>query len=96
MSRLNLLEFLSLHFISPLPYAIPHRFCIEILPKIHDQIKWLNLESLSIRRVLLAANYPNLNALRLYNLTVEDAQKILSGKIFNNEVFSKKNSFLFR
>lgn len=91
ISCLNLLEFLSINFISPLPYPILHRFCIEILPKIHDRIKWLTLESLSIRRVLLAASYPNLNGLGLYNLKMEEAENIFSSKIFNNEVFFKKN-----
>lgn len=91
ISRLDLLEFLSIDFISPLRYPVLRRFYIEILPKIHDQIKWLNLESLSIRRVLLAADYSNLNGLGLYNLKMEEAEKLFSGKIFKDEVFSKTN-----
>ena len=99
----NLLEFLSIDSISPLPYPILDRLCLNILPKIHSRIQSFNLESLSIRRVLFSAKYPNLNGLGLYNLKMEEVEKIFSGKIFNNEVLSKtrttnylkrKNSFI--
>ncbi|CAF4381930.1 unnamed protein product, partial [Rotaria sp. Silwood2] len=36
------------------------RFCLQILPEIHYKIKWLDLESSSMERILLATNYPNL------------------------------------
>ena len=89
INHLNLLKFVSIDYISPLPSPILDRLCLEILPKIHSRIQWLNLEFFSIRRVLLAANYPNLNGLGLYNLKMEDAEKIFSGKILNAEVLSK-------
>ncbi|CAF2919891.1 unnamed protein product [Rotaria sp. Silwood2] len=47
------------------------QFCLHILPKTHDKIKWLNLESCSIERVNDATNYPNLNALGLHNVQQE-------------------------
>ncbi|CAF1473128.1 unnamed protein product [Adineta steineri] len=47
---------------------IVDRFCINILPKIDYNIKSLILESQSMERILLAANYPNLTELKLYNV----------------------------
>ncbi|CAF3280027.1 unnamed protein product, partial [Rotaria sp. Silwood2] len=50
-------------FIYPLPASMLNRFCLQILPKIHHRVKWLNVESTSMERILLATNYPNLNGL---------------------------------
>ncbi|CAF1183127.1 unnamed protein product [Adineta steineri] len=48
--------------------SITDRFCINILPNIDYNIKSLILESQSMERILLAANYPNLTELKLYNV----------------------------
>ncbi|CAF5041222.1 unnamed protein product, partial [Rotaria sp. Silwood1] len=34
------------------------RFCLQILPEIHHNIKWLDLESSSMKHVLRTAHYP--------------------------------------
>jgi hypothetical protein len=77
---------LTLYFvdelISPLPDPILDRFCLQILPQIHHQIKWLNLESRSMERILLATNYPNLNGLGLYNIDVAQALTLFDSKLF--------------
>jgi hypothetical protein len=77
---------LTLYFlnkcISPLPDPMLDRFCLQILPKIHHKIKWLNLESTSMERILLATNYPNLNGLGLYGIDVEKALSLCNGKLF--------------
>jgi hypothetical protein len=57
------------------------RFCLQILPKIHHKIKWLNLESRSMERILLAKNYPNLNGLGLYDIDVEKALSLFNSKL---------------
>ncbi|CAF4303105.1 unnamed protein product, partial [Rotaria sordida] len=57
-------------------HIILNRFCFEILPKIHTKIKWLDVESSSIKNILYAADYPNLNTLGLYNIK-EDKIKYL-------------------
>jgi hypothetical protein len=44
------------------------RFCRNILPKIDYNIKSLTLESGSMERILLAADYPNLTKMKLYNV----------------------------
>ncbi|CAM4904474.1 unnamed protein product [Rotaria socialis] len=49
-----------------LPDIMLDRFCLQILPKIHHNIKWFSLESSSMERVLLAADYPNLRQLDIF------------------------------
>jgi hypothetical protein len=61
---------------------ILNRFCLQILPEIHDKIQWLDLESSSMKHVLRAANYPNLDSLALYNIDEESARSLFTGKIF--------------
>jgi hypothetical protein len=56
-----------------------NRLCSHVLPKIFDRIKWFNLESTAIDRIFLAANYPNLSGLGLYNLEVEQAKHLFTG-----------------
>ncbi|CAF1194198.1 unnamed protein product [Rotaria sordida] len=60
--------------------TILDRFCLEILPKIHDKIEFLDLESSSIKRILLLTNYPNLYGLGLYDLATETAKDLFTGK----------------
>ncbi|CAF4715779.1 unnamed protein product [Rotaria socialis] len=68
-------------FIYPLPDPMLNRFYLQILPEIHHKVKWLNLESTSMERILLATNYPNLNGLGLYDIDVEKALSL-----FNNDI----------
>ncbi|CAF1476532.1 unnamed protein product [Rotaria sordida] len=53
--------------ISSIDDRIFDRFCIDILPKIHHNVKHLIIESMFMGRILLAGNYPNLTSLRLFN-----------------------------
>lgn len=41
------------------------RFCVELLPQIHDRIQIMTLESSSIQRILSAAQFPYLNSITL-------------------------------
>jgi hypothetical protein len=52
----------------------------QILPKIHHKIKWLDLEPLSMKRVLLSIDYPNLYGLSLFNIERELAVRFFGGK----------------
>jgi hypothetical protein len=61
--------------------SILDRFCLEILPKIHDKIEWLILESSSMQRILLATNYPILRGLTLYDLALKTARELFTGRI---------------
>jgi len=67
-----------------------NRFCLNILPEIHDKIQWLDLESSSMKHVLRAANYPNLHVLGLYNINEESARCLFTGKLFQFNCFYSK------
>lgn len=56
--HLNLMKLSSNGDINPLNNSILHRFCSEILPEIHHQIKWLDLESLSMEKFFLLQIIP--------------------------------------
>ncbi|CAF4965013.1 unnamed protein product [Rotaria sp. Silwood1] len=82
-SRLSFVKWLSDDFIDLFCFDIMlNRFCLKILPEIHDKIKWLDLESSSMKHVLHAIIYPNLDTLGLYNINEESARSLFIGKIF--------------
>ncbi|CAF1264653.1 unnamed protein product [Rotaria sordida] len=71
--------------------TILNQFCFRILPEIHNKIKWLGLESSSMKHVLRAAHYPNLDSLGLYNIDEESIRclftdETLSSGIFKNQI----------
>lgn len=43
------------------------RFYNYILPRVNDNVKCFILESITMERILLAANYPNLTELKIFN-----------------------------
>jgi len=64
------------------------RFSLQILLSIHHKIKWLNLESSCMKRIiLLATAYPNLYGLGLYDIEIETALALFIGKIFSFRFF---------
>ncbi len=69
--------------IYPLDDRVLDRFCSDILPQIHHQINILNLQSLSMERILCATDYPNLYKLGLYNINNEIAERVFTGKTFH-------------
>jgi hypothetical protein len=73
--------------ICPLVDTIFDRFCLHILPEIHHKINILNLESLSMERILLSADYPNLYGLGLYNVDEKTVERVFAGKIFHFDCF---------
>lgn len=57
------------------------RFCLHILPAIHEKIQWLYVDSSSTKEILCATDYPNLYGLALFNLereTVENLHLVFS------------------
>ncbi|CAF4209205.1 unnamed protein product [Rotaria magnacalcarata] len=60
-------------FVYPLPNSMLDRLCLHILPEIHQKIQWFDLESRSMKRILLATPYPNLYGISLYNIQTETA-----------------------
>jgi hypothetical protein len=69
--------------INSLDDSILERFQSEILPKIHYKIKWLDLEPLCMKSILLAADYPNLHGLSLFNIERETILRLFGGKLFH-------------
>ncbi|CAF4539221.1 unnamed protein product [Rotaria sp. Silwood2] len=70
---------------------ILNKFCSQTLPKINTKIKWLDLESESMKNILDAVDYPNLYALGLYNIEEETAESLftderLISSIFKNQI----------
>ncbi|CAF3057200.1 unnamed protein product [Rotaria socialis] len=58
------------------------RFCLQILPEIHDKTTRLDLESSTMKHVLRAVAYPNLHVLGLYNIDEESIRCLFTGKLF--------------
>ncbi|CAF3787381.1 unnamed protein product [Rotaria sp. Silwood1] len=83
-SHLTLMRCFSDDSIDSLPDPILDRFCLQILHEIHYKIQWLNLESSSMKRILLATNYPTLFGLGLYDIEIETALSLFIGKIFSS------------
>ncbi|CAF3405774.1 unnamed protein product [Rotaria socialis] len=94
--HLTLMRCLSDKFCRPIfdPLLDPmlDRFCLQILPEIHRHIKWLNLESSSMERILGATNYPNLYGLGLYNMDTEIARSLFTEESFFGYAFKKQIS----
>jgi len=57
-----------------------NRFSIDILPRIHQNVTDLTLESPSMRCILLAGNYPNLTHLKLYKFDQNTALEYFQSK----------------
>jgi hypothetical protein len=66
--------------IRSLDNSVLNRFCSEILPRIHCKIEWLTLEPLCMERILLAADYPKLQVLSLFNIERETIVRLFGGK----------------
>ncbi|CAF1599668.1 unnamed protein product [Rotaria sordida] len=63
------------------------RFCIDILPKIHHNVKYLILEPTSMERILLVSNYPNLTSLKLFNFEEHIALNYFTDKSIFQHIF---------
>jgi len=59
------------------------RICDKILCRIYDQINVLTVEQYSIKRILRAADYPQLYSLSLINFEGEILNQYLTGIVFN-------------
>jgi hypothetical protein len=72
----------SMNNIYSIPPLIFHRFCYDILPRVHHNVKCLVLDSSSMERILLAADYPNLCELKLFNSNQDILSSYFTGKSF--------------
>lgn len=60
------------------------RFCNQILPQIHRNVKQLMLESPTLERILLSGTYPNLSYLKLHKFDQETLSQMLSSTCFSS------------
>ncbi|CAF1383289.1 unnamed protein product [Rotaria magnacalcarata] len=76
---------------SSLPDFVLDRFCLEILPKIHDKIQWLKLETLSMERILLAVNnYSNLRQLDIFIMNTETDMQLFTNTSYLVHIFQNQ------
>jgi len=98
----NILNFVSIDNISSIDCFKIERFCIDILPKIHDNVKFLILKPVLMEPILLATDYPNLRKLKLFNFDQETVLQYFTSKCNNkrrmilNRIGKKIFHFLFR
>ncbi|UJR15355.1 hypothetical protein I4U23_002304 [Adineta vaga] len=89
-SRLSFVKCFKCNFIDLLQCdAIRNRYCLQILPDIHDKIKRLDLEASSVKQILHATDYPNLNSLGLYNIVEESVRHLSMDDLITDENLSK-------
>jgi hypothetical protein len=74
----NTLNFVS-DDICSLNDSLLDRFCNDILSRIQDNVRCLIGESMRMERILLAANYRNLNELKIFNFNRDIASRYLTG-----------------
>jgi len=55
------------------------RFCMNILPKIHYNVKSLTVDSIYMERILLTGDYSNLNELKLFNFNDKFVSRYFTG-----------------
>ncbi|CAF1387174.1 unnamed protein product [Rotaria sordida] len=60
------------------------QFCTYILPQSHHCIKKLVLETISMKRILLAGDYPNLTSLELFRFGQEQISHFRDGSVFRH------------
>ncbi|CAF3701396.1 unnamed protein product [Rotaria sp. Silwood1] len=90
----NILNFVSISQstdeISSISAAILNRFCIDILPRIHKNVKSLSIESIYLEYILGAGHYPNLTELKLFNLNKEIFLRYLIGDSLFGHICKKQ------
>ncbi|CAF4694615.1 unnamed protein product, partial [Rotaria sp. Silwood2] len=97
-SSLTLFNHLSYDNIYPLPDLMLDRFCFQILPSIHNEIQWIDLEVSSMKRIL-SANYPILFGLdetslmymlknQISSLVIESIRKLYRSRDANTRIFT--------
>lgn len=79
-SRFTLFESYFDGILHKFPDFMIDRFCFQILPQIQHNIKWLDLESSSMERIVFTGNYSNLYGLGLYDINPDIVLRLFTGK----------------
>lgn len=67
--------------ICPIDDLLFDRFCVDILPRIDYNVKFLILEAGSMERILHAASFSNLTQLKLFNFDEKVLSHYFTGRI---------------
>ncbi|CAF2650008.1 unnamed protein product [Rotaria sp. Silwood2] len=86
----NTLDFLSIDNTFSTNQRKIDQFCIDILPKIHQNVKCFILEPVSMERILLAVDYPNLTELKLFNFKREIALSYFTNESSLQHIFQQQ------
>ncbi|CAF1550138.1 unnamed protein product [Rotaria sp. Silwood1] len=70
--------------------TIVDRFCTTILPRIHHNVKCLIVDSISMERILLVADYPNLTELKLFNFNRKIVSRYFTDQSPFRRIFQKQ------
>ena len=96
-NHLNFLKWSSKRYLNIFsPDIIFDRFCSQILPSVNEKIQWLSVESSTMKEILCATNYPNLNGLALCNLQRETVENLFTGKNIEGSSCSDETEIFFR
>ncbi|CAF0922176.1 unnamed protein product [Rotaria sp. Silwood1] len=68
--------------VSSISSTILDRFCVAILPRIHENVKSLIVESVSMEYTLRTGYYPSLTELKIFNFNKAIVSRYFMGKIF--------------
>ena len=90
----NILNFVSIDSISSIDHYKLDRFSSDILPRINHNVKSFTVEPISMERILLAANYPNLTELTLFNFEQKIVSYYLTSKYNNRQIMVHRTDYI--
>jgi len=70
----------TLKFVSIDDMCLIDRFCIDILPRIHQNVKYFIFDPVFMERILVATTYPNLNELKIFHFQQQIVFNYFTGK----------------
>ncbi|CAF3504800.1 unnamed protein product [Rotaria socialis] len=82
---INILKFVSIDDTS-----LINRFCIDILPRIHRNVKCFIFDPIFMERILLTTDYPNLIELEIHNFHEEIALNYFTNKSSLRSIFQEQ------
>ncbi|CAF4142081.1 unnamed protein product, partial [Adineta steineri] len=81
----NILKFVSID-----NNSIIDRFCIDILPRIHHNVKCFAFDAVFMERILLATNYPNLTKLTIFHFQQEIVSNYFTNESSLRSIFQEQ------
>ncbi|CAF4182436.1 unnamed protein product, partial [Adineta steineri] len=81
----NILKFVSID-----NNSIIDRFCIDILPRIHHNVKCFAFDAVFMERILLATDYPNLTKLTIFHFQEEIVSNYFTNESSLRSIFQEQ------